>query len=656
MAETSDVSPDDANGTAAVDIEPSSHEDVPFLDDMDSLFEEVNAGLHISTVVTGAVIKGFVSDVEQDVAQTIASKDAEIELLNQKLQQLENSTLSLPEGRDKRYDEFYSLRQQLDSISKSLLNSEWGLSGSQHNSEGSEDVGKQRGKEQSSTDGIAKENGSKASEEVFSDPLLLKHLDRDGVISHFNKAMNQMKRQHDSAVQQKTEEIFELKRKLLRNEGPNPWHLRNNKELEQMRKKVEEVISKLDVLLLENKRTTVRIKSDAFPVPQDKSNGVDSDIQQLQSDATNNEQESRSIRSQSTHFASVEADHVKHIERLESEIEDASIVTIIREEIEKIIMKEFVSETKIGLHGYEMELNMKQEVCSIIQNEAIVEAMSNINSSLLKKNGETGCDEAESLLKQKIDKLNVAVDSFTDIVREKEEFVSQIGLEAMQARVDSLCRELDLLRNKVGNQDSYIAEKNREFDIIVGRLEQAQQHVQHNCVTLSDLNDRFRTISDYLKKLEKQNQALHNAIEEKEKTLASAVSKDNEFKECMRHVVESLRAFEKFITDQQTIVANKVEHCESRFCLLNEQCKHLAKEGNLLRKKALRYKEISEMRGSNLQKAELEVDLLGDEVEALTNLLAKIYIALDHYSPVLQHYTGVMETLNMIKKHISMAK
>ena len=37
----------------------------------------------------------------------------------------------------------------------------------------------------------------------------------------------------------------------------------------------------------------------------------------------------------------------------------------------------------------------------------------------------------------------------------------------------------------------------------------------------------------------------------------------------------------------------------------------------------------------------LQVDLLGDEVEALTDLLAKIYIALDHYSPVLQHYSGV---------------
>ncbi|KAL6857249.1 hypothetical protein ACP4OV_018631 [Aristida adscensionis] len=657
MAEAPDVSPDGANGSDAMQIEPSSNEDVLFLDDMDSWLEEVNSGLHLSRVVTSAVLRGVVSDVEQNVAQTIASKDAEIASLNQKLQQLEKSVLSLPEGRDKRYDEFYSLRQQLDSISKSLLNSEWGLSGTHHISEVSEDVIKKRGKEQSSTDGIAKENGCKApEEEVFGDPSLLAHLERDGLIAHFNKAMNQMKRQHDSAVQEKTEEIFELKRKLLRNEGPNPWHLRNNKELEHMRKKIEEVISKLDVLLLENKRTTIRIKSDAFPGPQDKNQGLDSDVQQLQGGATNNEEEPCAIPAQSLDFASVEADRVKHIIRLETDIEDASIATMIREEIEKIVIKEFVNEIRIGLHGYEMELNMKQEVCSIIQNEAVVEAISNIDSSLLKNNEETGCAEAESLLKQKIDKLNLAVDSFAEIVREKEEFVSQIGLEAMEARLDSLCRELDLLRDKVGKQDSYISERSRQFDIIVGRLEQAQQHVEHNNVTLSELKDNFGTISDSVKKLEKQNQALHTVIEEKEKRLTSTVSKDNEFKECMKHVAESMSYFEKFIADQQTIVANKLQHSESRFCLLKEQCQQLAKEGSLLRKKALCYKEISETRGSNLQKAELEVDLLGDEVEALTNLLAKIYIALDHYSPVLQHYTGVMETLNMVKKHINMAK
>lgn len=37
----------------------------------------------------------------------------------------------------------------------------------------------------------------------------------------------------------------------------------------------------------------------------------------------------------------------------------------------------------------------------------------------------------------------------------------------------------------------------------------------------------------------------------------------------------------------------------------------------------------------------LQVDLLGDKVDYLSDLLEKIYIALDHYSPILKHYPGV---------------
>ncbi|CAM0151804.1 unnamed protein product [Urochloa decumbens] len=638
MAETLDVSPDDANGSAALQIESSYHEDVLChdLDSMDSLYQEIIAGLDISKFVTDTVMMGILTDVQQEAARQIASKDAEIASLNQKLLQLENSTLILHEGRDKRYDEFYCIREQLDTISKSLLSSEWGFLGSQLNSEGSEDVSKQRSKEKSRNGLPKKICSEEEEEEVFADPKLLKHMDNDALVAYFNKSMNEMKRQHDTVVHKQTEDIFKLKRDLMKKEGPNPSHLRNNKELEHMRKEIGEVLSKLNVLLLENKRTFVRSKADTFSGQHDKSNLVDSNAMQLQA----------------PHVACVEADHKRHIIRLESDIEDASTATTIREEVEKIVMKEFFSEVEIRLHGYEMELDMKHEVCTIIQNEAIGQAMFDSLSLKCKE----GCAEEESKQKQKIEKLKLIVDSFTELVREKEEFVSQIGLKAMEARVGSLCCELDLLRDKVGKQDSYICEKKREYDIIVGRLEQAQQHVQNNDAILTELNDRLGTVSTSLKELVKQNQVLHTVIEEKEMRLTSAVSKDKELKEFMDNIVKSVRDFENFMIDQQTIVANKVQNNESRFCLLKEQCKHLVKEGNLLRKKAMRYKEISEARGSNLQKAELEVDLLGDEVEALTNLLAKIYIALDHYSPVLEHYTGVMETLTMIKKHISMAK
>ncbi|CAO2167923.1 unnamed protein product [Urochloa humidicola] len=654
MAETLDVLLDDANGSAEVQMEPSSDADVLChdLDSMDSLYQEIIAGLHISNFLNDAVTMGILTDVQQEAARQIASKDAEIASLNQKLQQLKNSTLILHEGRDKRYDEFYCIREQLDTISKALLSSEWGFLGSQLNSEGSEDVSKQRSKEKS-RNGLPKKICSEEEEEVFADPKLLKHMDNYALIAYCNKSMNEMKRKHDSLVHEQTEEIFKLKRDLMKKEGHNPSHLRNNKELEHMRKEIGEVLSKLDVLLLENKRTFVRSKADTFPGQHEKSNAVDSNVKQLQGDASNNEGPFP-IQTPAPHFASVETDLKRNIIRLESDIEDASTAATIREEVEKIVMKEFFSEMEIRLHGYEMELDMKHEVSSIIQNEAIARAM--FDSSLLKCKEKKGCAEEETEQKQKIEKLKLIVDSFTDLVREKEEFVSQIGLKAMEARVGSLCCELDLLRDKVGKQDSYIYEKNRDFDIIVGRLEQAQQHVQNNDAILSELNGRFRTVSTSLKELEKQNQILHAVIEEKEMRLSSAVSKDKELKEFMDNIVKSVRDFEKLMMDQQTIVANKVQNNESRFCLLKEQCKHLVKDSNLLRKKALRYKEISEARGSNLQKAELEVDLLGDEVEALTDLLAKIYIALDHYSPVLQHYTGVMETLTMIKKRISMAK
>jgi methyl-accepting chemotaxis protein len=183
---------------------------------------------------------------------------------------------------------------------------------------------------------------------------------------------------------------------------------------------------------------------------------------------------------------------------------------------------------------------------------------------LLKYSKRKGFAEEESPQKEKIEKLKLIVDNFTEVVREKEEFVLQVGLRTIEARMTSLCRELDLLRDKVIKQDAYISEKSREFNTIVGRLEQAVQHSQHNDVTLSELNDRFRIMSDTLKQLEKQNQVLHTVIEEKEKTLTSAISKDNEFKEFKKYVIESMGKFEEFITDHQNAVANKVQQTESR--------------------------------------------------------------------------------------------
>jgi hypothetical protein len=571
--QTLDVPPSDTNGYAIIQGEPSSDGDeLIIVDEMDSLWDDVNTMVDFSTFVTYSVVKGFVKDVEQEVVQQIASKDEEITLLHQRLLQLGNGSLSLYEGRDRKYDEVYSIRQQLQGISESLLNSEWGFPGSQYNSEGAEDVSKHRGKEQFSRNGPTKDETPEASSEVVVDPSCLTHMDRNALIAHFNKEITSMKRQHDSEMQGKTEEIFALRRKLLNKEGSNSWHLRHNKELEQVRKKIGEVVMRLDGLLLENnKRTTSGIKAETLVVAgqQDKCNVVDSEIQQLQGAATNNA--ACDFPTQASQFASIEADHAKKIGMLESDIEDSRIATIIGEEVERIVLREFISEIMIELHGNEMEYNINQDICSVIQNEAVAEAVLNLNSSLLKYNEEKSCTEAASTLqKQEIENLKLAVDSFSEVVREKEAFVCQIELGAMKGHMDLLRHQLGLLTDKVEKQDSCISEKNKEFDIIVGRLEQALQHVHQNENNLRELHDRLRHATDSLKEVEKQNDYLRNIIEEKDRTFTSTIYKEKEFKECMTSLVESMREFEKIVTDQQTMIANKVQHSESRclFCKL----------------------------------------------------------------------------------------
>ncbi|KAG2567495.1 hypothetical protein PVAP13_7NG359064 [Panicum virgatum] len=73
-----------------------------------------------------------------------------------------------------------------------------------------------------------------------------------------------------------------------------------------------------------------------------------------------------------------------------------------------------------------------------------------------------------------------------------------------------------------------------------------------------------------------------------------------------------------------------------------------------LKKSELIYRTAFTRRCCDLQTAEAEVDLLGDEVDLLLGLLSKTYKVLDHYSPVLQHYHWIRETLSMLGKELAL--
>ncbi|ESR49554.1 hypothetical protein CICLE_v10034000mg [Citrus x clementina] len=75
-----------------------------------------------------------------------------------------------------------------------------------------------------------------------------------------------------------------------------------------------------------------------------------------------------------------------------------------------------------------------------------------------------------------------------------------------------------------------------------------------------------------------------------------------------------------------------------------------------VQKRELLYRTTFIRRSKNLQKAETEVDLLGDQVDALIGLLEKIYTTLHQHSPILQQHfevsNDVSEILKLIHKEL----
>ncbi|XP_026416494.1 uncharacterized protein LOC113311925 [Papaver somniferum] len=71
-----------------------------------------------------------------------------------------------------------------------------------------------------------------------------------------------------------------------------------------------------------------------------------------------------------------------------------------------------------------------------------------------------------------------------------------------------------------------------------------------------------------------------------------------------------------------------------------------------LKKRESLYRKAFLRRCYDLQKAETEVDLLGDEVDALLSLLEKIYRSLEQMLPVSQHDFKIMEIINAIRKEL----
>lgn len=120
------------------------------------------------------------------------------------------------------------------------------------------------------------------------------------------------------------------------------------------------------------------------------------------------------------------------------------------------------------------------------------------------------------------------------------------------------------------------------------------------------------------------------------------------FKSLLNSMLEDSEVFKDF----EHPLSKRLEENIMRLDEVKHQLDQLVEPTASLSKKASLYRKAFLSRCDNLHKAETEVDLLGDQVDALLRLLEKLYMTLNQHAPVLQQYLEVEEIMQMIKKEL----
>ncbi|ONK65715.1 uncharacterized protein A4U43_C06F190 [Asparagus officinalis] len=490
-------------------------------------------------------------------------------------------------------------------------------------------------------------------------PQQLMCLKKEELISYFKMEMNRMKRQHELALQEKTEELFSLKRDLLKEKGSSPLHFSKERDLEIAKKKVSEIILKLDDIVLKSKEPPVGFDcQDASQRLKERADALFSESPWLRTPPVDEKKEAQRTAPQ----GSAESKLVEEVERLRFAIEEVRTEASIKEEKYKRVLENLVDEIESNEQVLETATKIIEDIYCLVYEGAIANAVSSTNSMLVgsykeKDSINAELSEKEEGLRLEIEengRLKQQVAALSTSVRGKEMLASEATSQLVKQKeqFELVRHELNLYKDRDSKQQMIIANLKDEINLSMGKMDEACQQIHQKEAEICNLNQKLMISFDGLKETERQNSILQNDICDKQGELASKTALEKELKEQLEAIVASVAHLSRTTWEYGCKVIQKIETNEARLNLLSHQCSQIKQQSKLLKKKALWYKERFEAKCEDLQKAENEVDLLGDEVDTLLGLLEKIYFALDHYSSVLQYYPGVVEILKLIRREL----
>ncbi|KAI3890642.1 hypothetical protein MKW92_014168 [Papaver armeniacum] len=704
------------------------------LEDLDSYLEVINDRLTVSRMVNDSVTKGIVNAVKEEAKQTLCEWKQEQEfreefetlviqntlksLQNQferKLQE-ERSLIHRNPGNKQlmKTNELLSLREELDAISRSLSSYESGSLFSHGLLEGGEESKKKDrlykkvqnlGTPNSITERNGKHEEANRSRLETMDPVLLKNMSKEELLKFCKTEMANTKRNDETIIQEITEKYYTLRREILNSCDPSS-PLRREKEFDSLRKKIPEVISKLDSILVESEKLPVACdNTENVHELNNKLTTLLSENCKLKDLLSNKKKEAKDLSSQVSDLVNkmsnhslAEANLLNQIRKLKSEVEDTRIEFSLREEIHKCVIQDLNCKIKqaedllmesiamqdlseivlmeaakdpkgtieYGVEDSDMESIIMQEICAIISLEAIKDAQLTVD--LLKMEHERAnenrvsletllfeSEKALSIQSKENEQLKQELVLLSASVEEKEKMALEAESRMMKEKeqFELICQELNTLRDRVGRRDILISESNKMSDQMKNQLEEASHQIRLYEKQVSSLDQKLTSAVNDLKDANEERRQLHENVKQKQNIISSLEEREIEQKKQTESILITVQRFSKALSDFEQRASDKVKKNNLRLENLHLHCRPLFHKSKSFKGMELIYKQKLERKKSDLRKAEEEVDLLGDEVDALLGVLEKIYIALDHYSPVLQHYPGVMEILKLVRRELS---
>lgn len=607
----------------------------------------------------------------------------------------DNESLNLLE----KIKEISSLREELNTISKSLFVPEIGHLTSHGLMEMGEEWDTNKRTDhlhrKTSSNHVAlstslSEGNGKHNESVIVTPenldFKLKHMSKEELVNHFKTEMTKMKRNHELKVTEMTEDYFALKREYLKERGSS-LPIKKDKEFDILRKKIPEVLLKLDDILVENEKLPTF--SENAKGLKDRLESLLLENRKLRSLLTDKKNEVKRFSLQVSDTAEIILQHslaeenlVKRIGNLQGALDDAHIEASISEGVYKCLLREAVDSVKSVSEKSDLEYKLMQEVYEIVFSDAAHNATpsstcafeeSDLESVIMQELCEVifreALKEAEvtlSELNQKycmeteLRRLEVAEKErlkqekrlLSSLVEEKEKLANEAAAILLKEKDQSnlVSQELNHLRDETSRQQILISKSGKEFDDMKGNFIKALEQIEQYKVEVHELKQKLELA---MKELRDTNEEKRVLIEQKQHAESLVETKEREHMKQVQSLIIFIQGLSKTVADFECRVVEDIKRCNLRLDSLNSQSKGLILKAIVIKRTGLMYKQKLERRCSDLQKAEEEVDLLGDEVDTLLGLLEKIYIALDHYSPILQHYPGIMEILKLVRRELS---